>query len=1166
MADPQAPRNAGESAPSRGDSQLRIVRPPVVLPEGEVASSDESPTIISKHPPLQQSVQKANPNDFFSTNLRGRTLAHFELLEPIGVGGMAAVLRARDRQLDRLVALKILPPDMAKDSENVLRFHQEARAAAKLDHENIARVFFCGEDQDLHFIAFEFVEGDNLRTLLERRGRIPVPQAVRYMLQIAAGLDHAASRGVVHRDIKPSNIIISPSGRAKLVDMGLARNMGPQSDGLTQSGVTLGTFDYISPEQALEPREADTRSDIYSLGCTFYHMLTGQSPIPEGTAAKKLHHHQHVRPIDPRQLNPAIPDDVAAIVGRMMAKDPKDRYQHPVHLVQHLMQVAQKMGAGDDMPEGVLFVDAPLPSAPRKRPVVVTLSALLGLAGILLVLSLVNPGPQPPPPLQPSTGDRGPRDKAADKSGRVNPQPIQVGGAESERDRFTQAFTGQDPKTSFELKDHIDLEKSLEFDNPGEITIKSDPLEPRTITIKYSSQGEWAGLWVKRGHVTFQNIEFELQATVTPRAQVAAIAIAEGAQVTFQKCTFVQTGVKIDRRFLSDKSARAFIPFASVVLLNPENDPANMPEVRFKGCGFKKGQVAVALNGYGKVDADNCAFGEHGALVHLRGNTEKFESRVHFERCTAQVVYGPAFRVDDEARCQLKLDNSIFSCPTAWTANLQDPPDLIRQTMTARPLVHYVGKHNCFHNMNLLLVRPTETGVGHHQIADVNSLSGDSGSVKLPLQPFPWATPEPHKAFVKNAFQLDVKLPELGKLGPVGLEYFVNQGPLEQPRETAPVLAGNKTKIVDPDAPANAPAGVYKTLDQALAYAEPGDEILIKHAAGKRHVEIFATRFKPNADLTFKAHPDFSPILTLAPSDQPDAAFFHLHDQKIHFENLEFELEADQPFNSLSIVSIDGHGSCSFRRCVLTLKESDRVPMSVVSLLKPEKTMEMGVGSRPAMPVLVFQDCFVRGEGKLVSVEGSRAGKLRLENTLVVLGGAAVAVNGKEPKEGSMPTTLAVELNRVSIFLTDSLFQLRAGKSAKALLAGVDAESSLFVALEGKPLITLDTPEGSELKLPGVLSWQGRKNAFSGYDGLKFDQDWRMFAMEMEARHLKVQLGPPPARFSRALPQQFRPMADPAGELLPGPDLDRLPRLTPAGTDPTPDSRDDDAPSERETR
>src|SRR5206468_9763290 len=233
---------------------------PTVEPNGRPSNAKGKATELSPRPPLPTS-------EALIGSLRGQKLAHFELIEAIGVGGMAAVLRARDTQLDRFVALKILPPEMAADAENVRRLHQEARSAAKLDHENIARVFFCGEDQRLHFIAFEFVEGENLRNILEKRGRLPVGESLHYMLQVAAGLAHAASRGVVHRDIKPSNIIITPNGRAKLVDMGLARSLDPHPDAaLTQSGVTLGTFDYISPEQALEPRDADVRSDIYSLG------------------------------------------------------------------------------------------------------------------------------------------------------------------------------------------------------------------------------------------------------------------------------------------------------------------------------------------------------------------------------------------------------------------------------------------------------------------------------------------------------------------------------------------------------------------------------------------------------------------------------------------------------------------------------------------------------------------------------------------------------------------------------------------------------------------------------------------------------------------------------------------------------------------------------------
>jgi serine/threonine protein kinase len=389
----EGPRLRPDSAAPPPENAANLFGP------GAAEPSDDTPTVITRLPP-----RPASSEDVFGGTLRGRRLAHFELIEPIGVGGMAAVIRARDLQLERQVALKILPPEMAADEENVRRFHQEARAAAKLDHENIARVFFCGEDQKLHFIAFEFVEGQNLRTLLERRGKLPVAEAIRYMLQVAAGLAHAAERGVIHRDIKPSNIIISPHGRAKLVDMGLARQLDPHRDeALTQSGVTLGTFDYISPEQALEPRDADVRSDLYSLGCTFYHALTGQPPVPEGTAARKLHHHQHVAPVDPRQLNPDLPDEMAAILARMMAKDPKDRYQRPEHLVQHLMQAAQKLGAASEVPDGVLFVDAPLPSPPRPRPVLTAVLAALALVGIIALLGQTTPAKRGP-----STEARGP--------------------------------------------------------------------------------------------------------------------------------------------------------------------------------------------------------------------------------------------------------------------------------------------------------------------------------------------------------------------------------------------------------------------------------------------------------------------------------------------------------------------------------------------------------------------------------------------------------------------------------------------------------------------------------------------------------------------------------------------------------------------------------------
>ncbi len=275
----------------------------------------------------------------------------FLIEEAIGVGGMGAVFRALDTKLDRQVALKLLPPDQAGDSEIVPRFYQEGRSAAQLDHENIARVYSIGQDGPYHYIAFEYIEGVTVRQKVETAGTLAVAQAVNITLQIAYALVHASVRGVVHRDIKPSNIIITPVGRAKLVDMGLARRFERGGDhGLTQSGMTLGTFDYISPEQARDPRDVDVRSDLYSLGCTLFHMLTGRPPFPGGTVLQKLIQHQEEAPADVRTLNPAVPVELAAIITRLMAKDRDRRYQTPEHLVRELLVVAGSVGAAASSP------------------------------------------------------------------------------------------------------------------------------------------------------------------------------------------------------------------------------------------------------------------------------------------------------------------------------------------------------------------------------------------------------------------------------------------------------------------------------------------------------------------------------------------------------------------------------------------------------------------------------------------------------------------------------------------------------------------------------------------------------------------------------------------------------------------------------------------------
>ena len=298
----------------------------------------------------------------------GQRIGPFELLSPLGSGGMATVWKATDHETDRDVALKILPDEFSRDPDHVTRFQREAQSAAALDHPCIAEAFRCGEWDGVHAIAFEYVPGETLQQRLERDGPLSPRDAVSYLLDLASGLGHAAERNVVHRDVKPSNVVVTPEGRAKLIDMGLARRQDGATTNVTLSGVTLGTFDYLSPEQALDPRRADFRSDLYSLGCTIYHCLTGRSPVPEGTAARKLHFHQHEKPADPRTINPAIPDDLAFVLSRLMRKRPDDRYQTPAELERDLRllerQFATPSGSGpNDIAFPLSFKSASQPSS-----------------------------------------------------------------------------------------------------------------------------------------------------------------------------------------------------------------------------------------------------------------------------------------------------------------------------------------------------------------------------------------------------------------------------------------------------------------------------------------------------------------------------------------------------------------------------------------------------------------------------------------------------------------------------------------------------------------------------------------------------------------------------------------------------------------------------------
>ena len=277
--------------------------------------------------------------------LEGQKLNHFRLDAFVGGGGMGAVFRGTDTALGRTVAIKVLLQQYSDDEETTQRFQNEAQSTARLDHDNIARVYYVGQDRGWHYIVLEFIDGQNLRDLVYRHGPLTLENAVNYTLQISDALQHASSRDVVHRDIKPSNVLIGRDRHIKLVDMGLARlhQVDNSQEDLTATGVTLGTFDYISPEQARDPRNADVRSDLYSLGCTLYFMLTAEPPFPEGTVLQKLLQHQGDSPPDPQVIRPDLPPAICDITQKLLAKHPRDRYQNPLELSADLLLLANRL-------------------------------------------------------------------------------------------------------------------------------------------------------------------------------------------------------------------------------------------------------------------------------------------------------------------------------------------------------------------------------------------------------------------------------------------------------------------------------------------------------------------------------------------------------------------------------------------------------------------------------------------------------------------------------------------------------------------------------------------------------------------------------------------------------------------------------------------------------
>ena len=266
---------------------------------------------------------------------KGFFLGKYKLLSLLGSGGMSAVYLAEHTLMKRRVAIKVLPQSRIEDTSYLERFHREAQAVATLDHPNIMRAYDVDQEGKVHFLVMEYIDGKSLLEIVSERGPMRYVEAAEVMRQSAEGLDHAHARGMIHRDIKPGNILVDKKGVVKILDMGLAMFFDPTGKDDEQASLTiqhdervLGTADYLSPEQALNSHNVDIRTDIYSLGCTLYFILTGHPPYPEGSLAQRLLFHQTRAPAPVENDRPDAPASLLALLRRMLEKRPDDRFQN----------------------------------------------------------------------------------------------------------------------------------------------------------------------------------------------------------------------------------------------------------------------------------------------------------------------------------------------------------------------------------------------------------------------------------------------------------------------------------------------------------------------------------------------------------------------------------------------------------------------------------------------------------------------------------------------------------------------------------------------------------------------------------------------------------------------------------------------------------------------
>lgn len=1130
---------------SGDDSSLPLIHDPEAAAGSSYPGLDEAPTQVKPHSALLAAGALPEAGNV-SPHVLGARLDHFELLDSIGVGGMGRVFRSRDTRLDRLVALKVLSPELSNDPEICRRFEQEAKAAARLDDRHFARVYFFGFDKGLRYIAMEYVEGENIRQKIQKSGRLSVALVVNIGIQIARGLSHAASCGVVHRDIKPSNIILTPDGTAKLVDMGLARNFFQQSSPaseLTQAGVTLGTFDYISPEQALDPRDADVRSDIYSLGCTLYHALTGRPPFNKGSALQKILQHQNDAVPDPRRFAPDLPEPVVAILLKMLAKEPKDRYQHPAELIDDLRAVAD-------------LLDVPLPDEQGHSTVyrpqthfwenqVSWLAPLIVLLGAIGIYAWIDKPSQPMFPLPPaikSVEDTAVPSNAPTSTARpvpelLNPKegvsnrpvvddtlrPLKSVLVSADQDlvsavkqaeagtalRLTgtryiiSAASTKDSASASQLIIDKRLRIEPAFENGlVEIVFQSNSWPtPQETSLDGSSL-----IRIRKERVEFHRIAWIVESPVESSVPRSIFSIMGG-------------GLHMNDCFLRVGNIAREQPIAAIQIESSENRQDASFEAKQSFFLGTDEVIRVLSNGGVRIELIECGMDQLSRLpFRLEGLGD-----VSFaiEHSTVRTAASSMFRIQRFGGVRLQVHDSVFST----SSRLTNRPAVFAEFTTDGSWPNaddhwWSGRENLLHGFNPLTIlrggSPIATSLGQARQLGFEETS----LTAVDSQQMIWIsdTDKPlalsaetgldavSRLRLKPEFQGRGSEPIGFRISPWGDIYATAPEEVESPSSSTatpdtapsppvPTPARPSIVIVDPSAKASSDTGVFNKLKQAcdLVTSDATIEIRANGAVSATDVMINAPR------VTIRAAAGYSPILVLdgtKAGSEANASMFRVSSRsKLHVHGLPMVARTDGE-KDVALFDIETGGEVVIEDSPVHVDIEQMRSRAALAQLRP------GSSSTTTGAKIKLSRSSVRSSGNVFRIVGAGSLIAELNDSFILSARPFLSMNSGS---ASPATTLAsLALVRSTLLLGDSLVAMSADRAATELpkLDRLDINESLILGYGSSPLFSIATNSGSKIPLP---NWTGKDTFIAGFAIV-----WGEVALDMSAAAsgARRQLGP----------------------------------------------------------